>query len=1185
MHLEALYDKVLSGFNQTCNPIHSTCAILLSPFVDLVTPKFMFKTRSESAPLLRRDSAPGFALIVALTLMGFVVLLILSLSVMVQTEVQLSGAHKSMSQARLNAMFALQEAVGQLQKYAGPDQRVTSTASIEDTFVRSNGATMEFTSVANPNFTLVWDVSGAEGQAPGSIPGHDPDRKPAVLVSGNATSAFDISSDDPYPAGYVTPNTALDPNSPDVVTLVDAVAPDGSGDTYRISVPRVDIGQNEGSYAWWVGDENVKARLNLDEEINTADHSDAAWLVPQHLSPQLNPVLDGLATSELGRVNFFNDLGISALPDLAGSNSVNYLGRDYSLVSNSLFVDVRNGGLKKDLSYGLDNANTAPAEIADANFLFSRGLGGAPEERSPNFNFIQWGLFRDFYNTRVATGDVVNTHPNRLPLVEGEPDYRIGIKPVITHFQLGIYADYDGLQIRFTYFPVIVLWNPYRFDIQTPDLHAYFKQDRGDNNIEIQNIEVEGRTVSDSTLEIGAIPLTIKSARIPAGRAMIFSPSGADTKYTPGTSSGIYVGKGTNGINLLEEGYRQGEGFEQLSGITFDDDPSALNPDGSKVVPRIRFTLTGNGRFFLDVSEQYLPTMSWSSTALYQVICGISASNQMGVQGVQFYEPLLNGHPDPKFLYTISMPFAETDFYASSQSSRVWAGLFNPRATVNTFNNIDFGLDKSDDPLANYIGGFSADSDAEANSLMQTVDGSYAYVGTSATFGGAGQAILFDLPQEAPHALAQFAHANLIAPPVKDNPITKSLMDTVDGNVRTGWTGEFMWSLRLSFTGAGDDYAPAYIVGSSRASPYIELDADNTSNGTRYWHFYDMNGGEAKMVWDYSYLVNEVLFDRYYFSTVPQTGTIAEPFRNPLVKPIAGIAGNETALRDFDESASELYLKGGFNVNSTSVDAWSAFLSAYRDQPYDTDTGTGSLFARFSGPVGSELSGSDLGQDEAGSVYGYRRLSDDEIRDLAERIVEQVKLRGPFPSMAAFVNRVMYSESLYRDDLSDDAPDPHNFRPSSYDLEEMVMRQGALSAALELAICNEDFYGNSDVVDTSSGLVGSTAERSGFYGAIGADLPGYLSQVDLLSVLGPAMTVRSDTFTILVYGSAEDPLTGETLAEAYGEAVVQRVPEFVDSTLNDPWDDLAALQAPNSTLGRKFKIVSFRWLGEGEMVQ
>ena len=63
---------------------------------------------------------------------------------------------------------------------------------------------------------------------------------------------------------------------------------------------------------------------------------------------------------------------------------------------------------------------------------------------------------------------------------------------------------------------------------------------------------------------------------------------------------------------------------------------------------------------------------------------------------------------------------------------------------------------------------------------------------------------------------------------------------------------------------------------------------------------------------------------------------------------------------------------------------------------------------------------------------------------------------------------------------------------------------------------------------------------------------------------------------------------GAKEAKAWGEAVVQRVPDFVDQSdtslaaLGDA-TPMASVNDANKTFGRRFKVVSFRWLNENEI--
>ena len=88
-------------------------------------------------------------------------------------------------------------------------------------------------------------------------------------------------------------------------------------------------------------------------------------------------------------------------------------------------------------------------------------------------------------------------------------------------------------------------------------------------------------------------------------------------------------------------------------------------------------------------------------------------------------------------------------------------------------------------------------------------------------------------------------------------------------------------------------------------------------------------------------------------------------------------------------------------------------------------------------------------------------------------------------------------------------------------------------------------------------------------------LPGaVLKQSQILSAIGPVITARGDTFIVRAFGEYKNPMS-DSSAKIYCEAVVQRSVEPVKSG-----DDKLS---PQGNFGRKFKIVSFRWLSPEEL--
>jgi hypothetical protein len=189
---------------------------------------------------------------------------------------------------------------------------------------------------------------------------------------------------------------------------------------------------------------------------------------------------------------------------------------------------------------------------------------------------------------------------------------------------------------------------------------------------------------------------------------------------------------------------------------------------------------------------------------------------------------------------------------------------------------------------------------------------------------------------------------------------------------------------------------------------------------------------------------------------------------------------------------------------------------------------------------------------------GHRRLTPDQIMTLAQYVVAEVKARGPFQSVAEFVNRQLVNTTA-------------------------TGNSGALQTAIENL--NIDFESNDDIrINTDFGLDApknySELTSGSGTGNTSDGAATQITQADLLNRLAPSLTVRGDTFRIRAYGETES-LLGQT-TKAWCEAVVQRQHDFVDDT-DIPTTIDSALNTTNQTFGRRFKIVSFRWLSADEV--
>ncbi len=392
-----------------------------------------------------------------------------------------------------------------------------------------------------------------------------------------------------------------------------------------------------------------------------------------------------------------------------------------------------------------------------------------------------------------------------------------------------------------------------------------------------------------------------------------------------------------------------------------------------------------------------------------------------------------------------------------------------------------------------------------------------------------------------------------------------------------------------------------HAFGNSRAHPLIPSGSVNRKSPT------DPTGVTIRTSYemlDHSYLINDALWDRTYFSTVANFANVLIPggsrktlltdfmkgdrkLLNPRFVPLlqgqGSIDQQAEELDALDEItlsrrlASTLGIQGPFNVNSDSVGAWKAMLTSLRDADLrgwsmtNLAPGDKTGFPRFGLPIAGDVEeGKNAGIDLQGQIRwaGFRALDDEQIDLLATQIVAQIRARGtednaPSLNLAEFVNRRLGNSSA---------------------LHSLA---GLLQTAIDESGINNEFH-KLDSKDLASTPITNPASLTGIAnadarkGKSAEGAPAMLTQGDLLMALAPVITVRGDTFRVRAYGESRTK-DGKVEAKAWCEAIVQRLPEYLDASEKPELKFAALNEEANKVFGRRFVISSFRWLSPEEV--
>lgn len=1119
----------------------------------------------------------GFAIIVTISLMVLLSLLAVGLLGLSSVALRSSGQSSARGVAEANARLALMMAIAELQRELGPDSRISAPQDV-------GGA-----SGGSANWTAVYDAWGREGAgAPLSPESRGEPKFRGWLVSGAN-------------GGVGGPE-----GTNERISMVGSGSLGGGSNPERlVEVPMFEINDstNRGRVAWWVSDEGTKAKINAgpdQADEATFGLSDSLFdsQSPPHPNHRVFPPLAGFdwADGQRGKT-----ISSATLPLATGvaQGELNEFTHDYTLHSAGVLADVRAGRLKRDLS----NLLARPvSEVEDKPLYLANGvmnqfvigedggisnMAGVPSGwRSAKDGPSQWGI-------NLEELHLFHSLPNHLTWSGGSPSlsmertregavadrHYIYKRPSTQALQFifSLQAVPDSRQGKYKMVmkmdAMVAVGNPNDLPLVIPpglDLEYQLSLVPYDLNWNIERAR-GGAVTSKTTAPV----LKLFKGNL-AGRGASRS---AGFTLDPGEAA-VFGSSTARGFDLdLQRGFVPGGGVEVTS---WDLKASNLNADD-----KVDFEFTR-----IPTQHRY----GWMQFNAW--IGGRKArqgwqSDRITLKGGDLSGGLIDESLPPSIVPPQVRPVS--DFIAKAQPVLLLSFLQNVEQSSNgqtpdAFASRPFQLGES--PISDRsFNPSTLEEDRHVGQGLVTAEPMNYQFRTLAA-GDRGRNIYIGGGRQ-PNLGGSFNVVNRripIAPPLSIGAFQNAIASGFCGRFNDAGSavgGDSFPSSAVAL--CGKPFATPLVthaIGGSHGIPQLGPDEVFSNRPP---------GSQIDVATDHSWMVNSALWDAWFLSgIVDGSGQSSSGWMKDRRSPreqFMDLAEGEKPLRNKrfvfhaskspDEAATELFsgsefkdsainqlpkyllVDGAFNVNSTSVEAWAAVLGSVRDQQLISATGSPKSFDHPFGTLGHAVSDATDGSE--GDWMGLRDLSEAQIRSLAESLVSEVRERGPFLSLADFVNR----------------------RPDSDKPEHQAL--GALQAAINQAGLNDRH--------ASGNRAASPGDFAGFDGAelIAAEVApsravgsrGYLSQADLLTAIGSQIAVRSDSFVIRTYGDALDA-SGNVLSRVWCEAVVQRLPEYVSSE-DEPdaangWPGASdKLSDVNSKFGRRFVINSFRWLSPEEV--
>ena len=1026
-----------------------------------MTPFSAIFVRSLPQTRNRVREPDGFALVISLSLMAVVLLAVILLAGQVRLGIAAANGSRSDVQARESAKLGLLVALGNLQKHAGPDQRVTARS---DLFLETGGPNETLSE--NGFWTGVWDTSQEEDYENGTL-------EPFWLVSGDS------------------PDPSINPAG-DWLTLVPGYIPsdangfDNAGAFHPVRVESLEIDVAEsapgGNFAWWVGDEGVRASVLPQDELlrelegRAVDESYldygkyAVRILPQIHHPSFSfPLLYSFpdATHDdltaIRKLLPASDMALSRddLTDKERDRVRADAAHDLTVRNRFVLSNPVDGGLKKDLTYlkTLDWTSLTQAEITDL-------YGSEAARITP-----QAVRFLQIRSDPSSTGDVRGqdlVFPADTVEEARAMDSRFTFAPIITEFQLtcGVAAEGGNLanntrvdsDLYLVYKIYFDIWNPYTSPMRIGDAAAAGVQNSWDFRIEVNNLP-SARITNQSAAGSPSVNVDIPNLEI------LWSEQN-------GSIPGKTLRPGMNYYTTLPR------------------DNGGSNDVGALHVPLGK-------QLYGARNDDYTGSFNFSSGPLEIVLYAIDS----GGNEEELSRAIIDNYPDFQIDYIYNWTDRSSWFKRVPTSDAGW-GMGNASLEVIGYAfGFRYRLLDEQESIGTIEDLSSLLSKTDVRNPIIEVDLSTWDI-NDAWDSDSGGILPYDFQTNATDSDPGFFDPSY------------------------GFLNSDFFYFQTAGSGRRDRIARVYEV------PVTEI-ASITS--LRNIEFNDFPANAMGNPW--GGVLNRY-YDAFFFSTLPDANEASwdgrAPLRNPKIKRHRG-----TPQLNNPNAAGMLVVENGFNVNSTSSTAWSSVLTG-------RSFGTDDFSFRYEQPNESKWFDDpiweDLGKPLQNVLFNFPQTANFNIIERpADPRYEILTMDGQDDYPAAFsMDTLELNQARQHPAFIQGLREMEDAQMESLGVEVVEALRSFASSKNRPPFSMAEFL-NAGILQEAVDAVASINDRDNGKDKIPRYAPANVNQGTLISKIGDFSFVRSDTFRIRAYGSGPD--AGDSAPGLYCEAFVQRVPE------------------------------------------